>query len=231
MTKMRLEGHTGPIFSLAFNPVEHVLASGAYLGEIRVWDLDSGRIIEVFQPAKESLYGGNSVTFSPDGSTLAVWPFGASSQFVLWNLHSRQTDAVLEDRYISKAAWIPDGRLLACGETNVTLRDGKTGKLLKELRGHAGPILNLAWSSDGQLLATGGDEDDSSLRIWDIGQGQQIAVYRPTQYAQNVESLAFRGDDAVVYINDSDQPHIWYWRTDLEPQAISHGARIPDADN
>jgi WD40 repeat protein len=127
--------------------------------------------------------------------------------------------------------WSPDGRWLAGAESQVTLRDGKTGELLQELPGYGGTALSVVWSADGQLLATGGDSDDSHVRIWDIEKGQQIATYRPTNHVQNVESVAFYGRDALVYIDDSDQPYLWSWRTDPEPHTIRHGTRMPDVNN
>jgi WD40 repeat protein len=42
--------------------------------------------------------------------------------------------------------------------------DAKTGTLLTELRGHKGIISCLAFSPDGQLLASG--SEDATIKLW-----------------------------------------------------------------
>jgi WD40 repeat protein len=42
----------------------------------------------------------------------------------------------------------------------------REGQQLAEFKGHQGPVYALAFSPDGQWLATGGQ--DSSLRLWDL---------------------------------------------------------------
>jgi WD40 repeat protein len=50
------------------------------------------------------------------------------------------------------------------------LRALPDGDVLKELRGHAGPITSLAFSPDGQLLASG--SADNAVRLWTVGEGK-----------------------------------------------------------
>jgi WD40 repeat protein len=51
----------------------------------------------------------------------------------------------------------------------VKIWDPLTGKPIRDLRGHSGAVLSLAWNPKFNRLASGGDD----IRIWDPATGQQ----------------------------------------------------------
>src|SRR5438874_8072273 len=63
-----LTGHKETVKSLAFGSDGKTLASGTWGGEIRLWDLPSGKLQ---QALKAHVREVNSVAFSPVGKTLA----------------------------------------------------------------------------------------------------------------------------------------------------------------
>ncbi len=54
----------------------------------------------------------------------------------------------------------PKNHLLTSGSADKTLRtwDARTGKLLKEHKGHRGPVLGASLSFDGSVVVSAGDD-------------------------------------------------------------------------
>src|SRR6266480_3269294 len=75
---------------------------------------------------------------------------------------------------IRQIAWSPDGRILASGSNDNTIRlwDAQTGQALQTLSGHSETVLSIAWSPDGRILASG--SDDQAIRLWDAQTGQAL---------------------------------------------------------
>jgi len=80
---------------------------------------------------------------------------------------------------LNTAAFSEDERLLATADifdARVFIWDIHSGKLLKELQGHQSKVLDLMFTSDGNLLTCG---SDSMVIIWDIKRGVAISVFKP----------------------------------------------------
>ena len=82
--------------------------------------------------------------------------------------------------------WSPDGRFFVTEGPEesgiVDIRDADTGESVRAFRGHHDDINDVAFSEDGSVLATSGD--DGSLRLWDPETATRVARGAGTRRAR-----------------------------------------------
>jgi WD40 repeat protein/predicted Ser/Thr protein kinase len=105
--EVTLKGHTEQVRGLALLPDGRTLFSAA--GDLRFWDINSGRQLSVVKPREIAFYG---CSVSPDGRRLAV---GADDRRItIWDLVSAEEVATLQghgDR-VDDVCFLPDGNTL-----------------------------------------------------------------------------------------------------------------------
>jgi hypothetical protein len=118
----------------------------------------------------------NSVSFSPDGNTLASGSWDKTVK--LWDVKSGKEIATLQGHqsWVNSVSFSPDGHTLASGSEDKTVKlwDVKSGKEIASLQGHQSPVWSVSFSPDGHTLASG--SGDNTVKLWDVKSGKEIAT-------------------------------------------------------
>ena len=165
--------------------------------EISYWHIDTG------QKLSESRLDNaiNTVTFSQDGSTLAIGNRNGGIQ--LWDTTTSSQQADLEghgggrDSEILALAFSPDGKILASGSEDKTVRlwDTQNHTKLGTLRGHTGWVTAVAFSEDGNTFASG--DASKTIKLWNLDTQEQRATI--TGHKNTINALAFAPIGTPLY--------------------------------
>lgn len=228
-TVTTLSGHTDAVKSVAFSPDGRLLAVGAGGRMVKLWNIRESRQVRSFRYQSLShtpSWFVYSVVFSPDGKLLATG--GEGNMVRLWDIDTgQQLDVLVAHRGMVRAVvFSPNGQLLASISLDgtsilwdVTTRLGVRMRTLKNplMPPHSSsvrlPVLSAAFSSDGELLATGSWDD--KVRLWDVATGSLVHIIRHTDA---VSSVAFSSDGQLLAsVSDLDRSiRLWFMATPTE---------------
>jgi len=222
--------HQGKIYAVAYHPNGKMVVSTGLDGTLRVWDLDTGQDTVLLQTG-----GGfflTNVAFSADSGTLAA--SDSSGVVHVWNANT--FEIVTRLKVSAAAIWglavSPNGRYVAAGSEDFTVGivEVASGRLVHTFGipycqnpvrdtcayGHTDVVETVAFSPDGSLLASGGD--DTEIKVWDVAKGEYLYhLSGPDAHADGskVNGLVFSPDGTRLASSGSDRTiKIW----DLDTQ-------------
>ncbi|MEW5856684.1 MAG: WD40 repeat domain-containing protein, partial [Cyanobacteriota bacterium] len=145
----------------------------------------------------------NSVSFSPDGKTLAS---GSGDKTIkLWEVATGKLLTTLtgHDSPVSSVSFSPDGKTLASGSVDKTIKlwDVATGKPLTTLTGHNLYVSSVSFSPDGKTIASG--SHDKTIKLWDVATGQILTTL--TGHNLYVSSVSFSPDGKTLASGSGDK--------------------------
>ena len=194
--------------AVAFSPDGTRLASGSSEQVIKLWDVETRRVIGTWRvPRDSNLLWDIAVAFSPDGTRLVA---GFQDRTVrLWDVATQTEVATLRGHTTSEVrsvSFSPDGGLVASaggeGDPTVRLWDAATQAQVATLTGHTSEVRSVSFSPDGGLLASAGGRDDPTVRLWDVATRELINTLE--EHTAPVHSVTFSPDGATLASGSAD---------------------------
>ena len=240
-----LTGHTESINSVVFSPDGETIVSASSDRTIRLWNVKTREYIKTLMGHTDKI---NSVIFSSDRKTIAS--VGNDRTIRLWNANTGELIKTLtgHEENVNAVAFNPDGNTIASGSgrlvyhgrvedlgtcegQEIRLWNTNTGELIKTLTGHTSVVNSVAFSPDGNTIASGSGHwggyeskysDGEEVRLWNVHTGELIKTL--TGHKDVVSSVAFSPDGNLIVSGD------WYdWDGYLSSGTWSGEIRVWDA--
>jgi WD40 repeat protein/predicted Ser/Thr protein kinase len=177
--------------------------------EVQLLSATDGRVVRSI--GRDGQWAG-LVAFSKDSSRLAILEYNGAGRLV-----SLTGGADVELESTSKtpwycAAWSPDSGIFAGGGwgNRIVFWDASSGRIVRVIEGHEGPVRGLAFSPDGARLLSG--SNDLTARVWDVKTGEEMRVLSPQRnklttvdWSPDGQRIAMGGTDASITVYDTVQ--------------------------
>src|SRR4051812_31836481 len=219
--KRTLRGDWDEVEAVAFTPDGGAIAGlgtgfdAAPFGAVTLWEPEAGRGRPLIREGGKL----DAIAFSPDGSTLAT-ASGDSRAVTFRDVATGRERVRLPDHRgpIWSVAFSPDGRLLAVASGTVPMEaepagDGQVGEVRlwdlsgrrprprASLVGHGYGVVSVAFSPDGNTLASGGF--DRGVKLWGVEDGREWATL--DGHEGWVAAVAFSPDGSILATGSHDQ--------------------------
>jgi eukaryotic-like serine/threonine-protein kinase len=130
--------------------------------------------------------------------TIRVWDLATGKQLHNWGPVSNDIACVVADS--------TGEQVLTAQGVGIRVWEAGSGREVRRLLGHSDAVRDLALSTDGKLVLSGGD--DRIARLWDITNGRELE--RLTGHKGRLTSVALSPDNRLAATADRDQTiRIW----------------------
>jgi eukaryotic-like serine/threonine-protein kinase len=213
-------GHAAAVNAIAWSPSDRhettyyrgQIASASDDGTVQIWDAMTGRKISTYRGHSG---GVSAIAWSPDGKWIASASIDCTVQ--VWSADSmRKVSYTRHSDKVTALAWSPTrltspaghGYLIASASADSTVQiwDATTGHRKFIYRNHVYPVHAVAWSPDGQHIASAGE--DMAIQVWkvptkDIHTGKILLISHNS--SNTILTLAWSPDGKHIASGGVDQ--------------------------
>ena len=197
---LNYDGHAGPIGgavnALAWSPNGRYIASASNDHTVQVWDHTTGLNICTYRGHEGWFRRVRALTWSPDNKYIA----SASDEMAV---------QVWEDQHGGRN---DRTRNSASDEKAVQVWEATTGHGVFSYNKHYDWVTSVAWSKDGQFIASG--SSDKTARVWDANLSQHNSLLHKsltyTGHSGEVTTVAWSSDGQFIASGSADRTvQVW----------------------
>jgi WD40 repeat protein len=198
---------------------------------VQIWHPFTGQVSRGYivpVGAGQEVIRVGTIAWSPDGKHLAAYYFGLFSNqtnevndtvsgVFVWETHNGTVIGKYETNHYPLLegpngyggkflSWSPDSRFLAVvNQTEIQIIDANSQRIFTTYHGHVSQVQALAYSPDGQYIASGGY--DWTVQVWESATGVlrflyqgHTGVVRDLAWSPNGKDIVSCGDDGTVQV-------------------------------
>jgi WD40 repeat protein len=192
-----LIGHEHEVFAVAYSPDGQQLASASGDRTVKLWTIHDGRCLTTFTGHTDWV---RSVAFSPDGKTLAS--SGVDHTIRIWNISQLGDGRDGGDGGDRGDGGANSQQLIANSLLQSKIQNPKS----KILTDHSGWVRSIAFSPDGEVLASA--SSDRTIKLWDYETGDCLRTY--TGHQGSIYSIAFSVAGDLIVSGSGDRT-VKFW--------------------
>ncbi|WP_414524164.1 WD40 repeat domain-containing protein, partial [Umezakia ovalisporum] len=169
LSEKTLSGHCDWVRSVAYSSDGQTLASGSVDKTIKIWNVNTGQLLQTLSGHSDSI---TSLAYSSDGQTLAS---GSSDNTIkIWQIaaFTTRSSSVQTNQSQQAAVSTPQNQPVTTPARPIFSQVSRSVLSEKTLSGHCDWVRSVAYSSDGQTLASG--SVDKTIKIWNVNTGQLL---------------------------------------------------------
>ena len=205
-TYLIYDEHKNAITSIAWSSDgKHIISTSS--DQACIWEASTGNTI--FTHSLVAL--SHNVAWKPSGIHIV-----SSSQNVRTQKINNTAFSVSTTEYtiplnsINTPIWSPNYKYMAVvsmgTDDTIQICDASNGQVMQTYRDHTAPVLAVAWSPNGEYIASGGK--DKTVRVWNAIMGTHIYTYQGHEDA--VRTIAWSVDSKRLATGSLDHTiHIW----------------------
>jgi cytochrome c len=187
------EGHQAPVAALAVSPDGAALASASWDHTVRLWPLNGGEV-RVLEGHQQNV---NGVAFLPDGSVVSA---GYDATLRIWPRAGAPVIATVPTP-LNAVAVAPDGEIVASGADGKVYFLSSAGELRGDVAAQSTPVIGLAVSGDGALVAAAGIRGSVTI----VDRRARTAARTLVGPGMPVWTLAFIPDNRTLLTGGTDR--------------------------
>ena len=160
---------------------------------------------------------------------LAVYTVNSFAQeYTRWHL-PEDARVRLGKGAVNGITFSPDGARIAVATTiGIWLYDAETFKEEALLIGHPGRVKSVAFSKDGEMLASGGEGEDRTVQLWNATTNEHLRTL--TGHTEKVSSVAFSPDGKTLASASWDETvRLWNTETGEHLRTLSGHTGLVDS--